>query len=170
MKTTAKVRSRTRKPELENVRFEGREREYVYAVAMKYLKDEDEAADVAQDAMLNAYRHRASFRGDSRFTTWLYRVAATTALMHLRKKRRARLAFPTPDTTLEGDGTADLTLDVAWEEIKFSRAHANDFKRVAVVTTSQWVTWSAWLSQTFVNADVEVFANAFEAKAWLDAE
>ena len=113
MKTTAKVRSRTRKPELENVRFEGREREYVYAVAMKYLKDEDEAADVAQDAMLNAYRHRASFRGDSRFTTWLYRVAATTALMHLRKKRRARLAFPTPDTTLEGDGTADLTLDVA---------------------------------------------------------
>ena len=65
---------------------------------------------------------------------------------------------------------ADFTLDVAWEEIKFSRAHANDFKRVAVVTDSQWVTWSAWLSQTFVNADVEVFANVDEAKAWLDAE
>jgi len=65
---------------------------------------------------------------------------------------------------------ADLTIDVAWEEIKFSRAHANDFKRVAVVTESQWVTWSAWLSQTFVNADVEVFTNADEAKAWLDSE
>src|SRR5262249_62296973 len=87
---TRKVRSKA----LEQVRFEGREREYVYAVAMKYLKDEDEAADVAQDALLNAYRHRASFRGDSRFTTWLYRVAATTALMHLRKKRRARAALP----------------------------------------------------------------------------
>ncbi len=64
---------------------------------------------------------------------------------------------------------ADLTLDVAWEEIKFSRAHANDFNRVAVVTDSQWVAWSAWLSQTFVNADVQVFSVADEAKSWLDA-
>jgi RNA polymerase sigma-70 factor, ECF subfamily len=110
MKTTSKVR-RAQKKQLEQVRFEGREREYVYAVAMKYLKDEDEAADVAQDAMLNAYRHRSSFRGDSRFTTWLYRVAATTALMHLRKKRRARLAFPVPET-IEGE-TVDTTLDIA---------------------------------------------------------
>ena len=72
----------------ETVRFSEREREFAYSVAMKYVKDEDEAADVAQDALLLAFRHRASFRGDSRFTTWLYRVAATTALMHLRKKRR----------------------------------------------------------------------------------
>ena len=65
---------------------------------------------------------------------------------------------------------ADFTLDVALEEIKFSRAHADDFRRVAVVTDSQWVTWSAWLSQTFVNADVEVFDNADEAKGWLESE
>ena len=65
---------------------------------------------------------------------------------------------------------ADFTLDVAWEEIKFSRQHANDFNRIAVVTDSQWVTWSAWLSQVFVNADVEVFADADEAKSWLESE
>ncbi len=64
---------------------------------------------------------------------------------------------------------ADLTIDVAWEEIKFSRAHPDDFKRVAVVTDSQWVTWSAWLSQTFVSADVEVFDNADDANSWLDS-
>ncbi len=64
---------------------------------------------------------------------------------------------------------ADLTIDVAWEEIKFSRAHPDDFKRVAVVTDSQWVTWSAWLSQTFVSADVEVFDNADEAISWLES-
>jgi RNA polymerase sigma-70 factor (ECF subfamily) len=55
---------------------------------MKYMKDEERAADVAQDAMMLAFQHRDSFRGDSRFTTWLYRIAATTALMHLRKQRR----------------------------------------------------------------------------------
>jgi RNA polymerase sigma-70 factor (ECF subfamily) len=64
------------------------ERNYVFSIAMKYMKDEEAAADVAQDALLLAHRHRDSFRGDSRFSTWLYRIAATTALMHLRKRKR----------------------------------------------------------------------------------
>lgn len=68
--------------------FGDMERDYVFSVAMKYLKDEEAAADVAQDALLLAYRHRNSFRGDARFSTWLYRIATTTALMHLRRKRR----------------------------------------------------------------------------------
>jgi hypothetical protein len=63
---------------------------------------------------------------------------------------------------------ADFTLDVAWEDIKFARAHPHDFKRIAVITDSQWVTWSAWLSQIFVEADIEVFETAEEGRAWLD--
>ena len=86
LKTVAKPLPTKRAPE--TVRFTAKEREFVYGVAMKYMKDEERASDVAQDAMMLAYRHRDSFRGDSRFTTWLYRIAATTALMHLRKDRR----------------------------------------------------------------------------------
>jgi RNA polymerase sigma-70 factor (ECF subfamily) len=55
---------------------------------MKYVRDEDAAWDVTQDALLNAFRHRASFRGDSAYSTWIYRVAATSALMYLRRQRR----------------------------------------------------------------------------------
>jgi hypothetical protein len=62
---------------------------------------------------------------------------------------------------------ADFTLDVAWEDIRFSRQHAGDFKRIAIVTDSQWVAWSAWLEQLFVNADVTVFADEGEARRWL---
>jgi hypothetical protein len=62
----------------------------------------------------------------------------------------------------------DFTLDVAWEELMFSRTHANNFNRIAVVTDSQWVTWTAWLSQIFVNAEMRIFADADEASAWLD--
>jgi RNA polymerase sigma-70 factor (ECF subfamily) len=69
------------------VQFTRKEREFVFGVAMKFMKDEERANDVTQDALLLAYRHQSSFRGDSRFTTWLYRIAATTALMHLRKER-----------------------------------------------------------------------------------
>lgn len=62
---------------------------------------------------------------------------------------------------------AGFTLDVAWEEIKFSRKHAHDFGRIAVLTDDQWMTWSAWLSQLFVEADVVVFKDEAEARAWL---
>ncbi|MBV6476276.1 MAG: hypothetical protein MOGDAGHF_01865 [Rhodocyclaceae bacterium] len=64
---------------------------------------------------------------------------------------------------------ADFTLDMAWEEIKFARAHSHDFGRIAVLTDSQWVTWSAWLSQIFVDADMQVFQDEQEARDWLQA-
>jgi hypothetical protein len=60
-----------------------------------------------------------------------------------------------------------FTVDMAWEEIKFSRTHGGDFQRIAVVTASQWVAWSAWLEQLFVSADLRVFDNVNDARAWL---
>ena len=65
---------------------------------------------------------------------------------------------------------AGFTLDVAWEEIKFSRQHAGDFRRIAVLTDDQWLTWSAWVSQLFVTAEVRVFDDEDEARAWLAAD
>jgi hypothetical protein len=62
---------------------------------------------------------------------------------------------------------ADFTLDVAWEDIVFARAHANDFSRIAVLTHSQWVAWSAWLSQIFVRAEMRIFDDEVDARAWL---
>ncbi len=64
---------------------------------------------------------------------------------------------------------ADFTVDVAWEDIVFARAHPNDFNRIAVLTHSQWVAWSAWLSQMFVRAEMRVFADVDEATSWLDS-
>ena len=61
-----------------------------------------------------------------------------------------------------------FTLDVAWEEIKFSRQHAGDFRRIAVLTDDQWLTWSAWVTQLFVDAEVQVFEREIDARDWLD--
>ena len=63
-------------------------RHYARAIALRFVKDDDAADDVAQEAMLLAHRHLASFRGDSAFSTWLYRVTTTAALMYLRRQRR----------------------------------------------------------------------------------
>lgn len=52
------------------------------------LTSETEAPDVLQDAFLQAYRHLSSFRGESRFGTWLYRIATNAALMQRRSSAR----------------------------------------------------------------------------------
>ncbi len=59
------------------------------------------------------------------------------------------------------------TIDVAWEEIKFfGRNHNHDFTKIAVVTDNQWLTWQAWLSRLFIDAEIVVFTDYEEAKAW----
>ena len=79
-----------------------------------------------------------------------------------------KLKFDGPaDLLVDLREMADFTVDMAWEEIKFSRQHGGDFRRIAVLTDSQWVTWSAWLEQLFVSADLRVFADLDEASVWL---
>jgi hypothetical protein len=60
-----------------------------------------------------------------------------------------------------------FSVDVAWEEIKFSREHANDFDRVAILTSNEWIAWSAWINRLFVDADIELFDDVGAAEAWL---
>lgn len=63
------------------------------------------------------------------------------------------------------------TVDVAWEEIKFfSREHNHDFSKIAVITDDQWLTWNAWLSRLFVDADIRVFTDYDDAIAWIQGQ
>jgi RNA polymerase sigma-70 factor (ECF subfamily) len=63
----------------------------VFRLAWRLTGSEGDAADVLQDTFLQAYRHLSGFRCESRFGTWLYRIATNAALMH----RRARARRPT---------------------------------------------------------------------------
>lgn len=62
--------------------------ERVYRLARRLTGDEDQAADVLQETFLAVCRHLSSFRGESRFSTWLYRVATNAARMHRRARSR----------------------------------------------------------------------------------
>jgi RNA polymerase sigma-70 factor, ECF subfamily len=64
----------------------------------RFVKDPHEAEDVAQEAFLKAYRALSSFRGDSAFYTWLYRIAVNTAKNHLVSRGRRP---PTTDLDME---------------------------------------------------------------------
>jgi RNA polymerase sigma-70 factor (ECF subfamily) len=59
----------------------------VYSVCLRMTKDVAEAEDLAQEAFIQVFRNLNSFRGDSAFSTWLYRVAVNTVLMKLRRRK-----------------------------------------------------------------------------------
>jgi RNA polymerase sigma-70 factor (ECF subfamily) len=59
----------------------------VYSVCLQMTKDVADAEDLTQEAFLQVFRSVNSFRGDSAFSTWLYRVAVNTVLMKLRRRK-----------------------------------------------------------------------------------
>lgn len=60
------------------------------------------------------------------------------------------------------------TLDVVWEEIRFSREHRYDFRKIAVVTADEWMVWVSWLNRLFVDAELRVFDDPGMAMEWLE--
>ncbi len=62
----------------------------VYTLACRLTADPDDARDVAQDAYLRAYRSLQRFRGEARFSTWMYRITANCAASHLARRSKSR--------------------------------------------------------------------------------
>lgn len=79
----------------------------IYNVALKITGNPDDAEDVAQEAFIKAYRNLGSFRGESRFSGWLYRLCYNAAMDHIRKTRDPNLR------SLTNDDGSDAELDVA---------------------------------------------------------
>jgi RNA polymerase sigma factor (sigma-70 family) len=64
-----------------------RHQRFVFTLAMRFAKVREDAEEIAQDCFIKAYRSLASFKGQSKFSTWLYSIVYTTAMTFLRKKR-----------------------------------------------------------------------------------
>lgn len=60
---------------------------YVFTLVLRMVKSREDAEEVAQDVFIKAYRSLADFRGESKFSTWLYTIANTTSITFLRKKK-----------------------------------------------------------------------------------
>ena len=60
---------------------------YVFTLVLRMIETREDAEEVAQDVFVKAYRSLADFRGESKFSTWLYTIANTTSITFLRKKK-----------------------------------------------------------------------------------
>jgi len=64
-----------------------RHQNFVFTIALRYTPNREDAEEIAQDVFVKAYRNLADFRGESKFSTWLYTIATTTSITFLRKKK-----------------------------------------------------------------------------------
>lgn len=72
-----------------------RHRDRMWAVALRTMRDPEEAADALQDAMISAFRAASSFRAESAVTTWLHRIVVNACLDRIRRRRsRPTVALP----------------------------------------------------------------------------
>jgi len=79
-----------------------RYQQFVFTIVLRYISNREEAEELAQDVFVKAYRYLADFKGQSRFSTWLYTLTQTTCLSFLRKK-------PDRSTLLEEEQLVQVT-------------------------------------------------------------
>jgi RNA polymerase sigma-70 factor, ECF subfamily len=87
----------------------------VYKMALSYMKNEADAEDVAQEAFLKAFHHLASFRSESKFSTWLVGIALNEARSRLR--RDGVLRMDSLDDTTEDGGHTHPAILRDWREV-----------------------------------------------------
>jgi RNA polymerase sigma-70 factor, ECF subfamily len=99
----------------------------VYSLCLRMTSNTAEAEDLTQDAFLQVFRKLGTFRGDSALSTWLYRVAVNTVLMHFRKKGLRQVSLEEPANRETGSpkrehGKVDERLSTSIDRIALTRA------------------------------------------------
>ena len=83
----------------------------VYNLALRMTGNSEDAADMAQEALIKAYNSLTAFRGDSKFSVWLYRIVSNVCLDFLRSRSRKQ----TVSLSTENDDGEEVELDIADE-------------------------------------------------------
>jgi RNA polymerase sigma-70 factor, ECF subfamily len=110
-------------------RYEGK----IFRLALHITQNREDAEDVLQEAFLKAYEHLDQFQGQSRFYTWIVRIAVNQALMKLRKRKSDR-SVSLDDTIDTGEDTVAREI-AAWDENpeqRYSREEINEILGSAI--------------------------------------
>lgn len=76
----------------------------VFTIAFRFTNNREDAEEVAQSAFLKAYRSLADYRGDAKFSTWLYTIVSSLGLSFLRKKKVNTLSLTNEKVQGAADG------------------------------------------------------------------
>ena len=79
----------------------------IFSIAYRIAGNQEDASDMAQEVLVKIFRNLKNFRGDCKFSTWLYRVATTTCLDEQKKLRR-HTAYSLDETLETEDGNMTI--------------------------------------------------------------
>ena len=74
---------------------------YVFTLVLRFVDNREDAEEIAQDVFVKAYRSLADFRGESKFSTWLFTITRTTCISFLRKKKLSVQSLDNEKTGLQ---------------------------------------------------------------------
>jgi RNA polymerase sigma-70 factor (ECF subfamily) len=89
---------------------------YVYSIAMSVLKNPEDAADLTQEAFIRLFRALPQYNGESRFTTWLYRLVVNLCRDELRRRGRQVQVAPPSAEEEENDQISSIADDDRWSD------------------------------------------------------
>ena len=100
----------------------------IYRLAKNITRNDEDAEDVLQDAFLKAYTHLDNFKGDSKFYTWIVRIAVNEALMRLRKRKTDR-SVPLDEPVELGEETVQREIAV-WDDNPEQRYSKEEWRHI----------------------------------------
>lgn len=106
----------------------------IHKVSRMYCDNEEHRKDLFQEILIQLWKSYTSFRGDSKFTTWLYRVAINVAIQDFRKtKRKRQLFFQTNDFSESSEATKSNLQDEKLKAMHNAIANLNKVEKAIVM-------------------------------------
>lgn len=93
-------------------------KDLVFTLALRMLKNREEAEEVSQDSFIKIFKSLDKFKGDSKFSTWVYRVTYNTCLDRIKKNKRSQTHIAIDEFTERHIKTIDNALDMMEKEEK----------------------------------------------------
>lgn len=89
-----------------------RYKDLVFSLALKMVKNREEAEEIAQDTFVKVFKSLSKFKGDSKFSTWIYKVTYNTCLDRLKKNKREQHVVSIDEFNLNQIKSLDNALDL----------------------------------------------------------
>ena len=89
-----------------------RYKDLIFTLCYRIIKDKENAEEAAQDTFLKTYKSLAKFKGESKFSSWIYRIAYNTSLDKLKQLKRQITTISTVDVNELNIGNIESTLDI----------------------------------------------------------
>ncbi|QOD62197.1 sigma-70 family RNA polymerase sigma factor [Polaribacter haliotis] len=128
-------------------------KDLVFSLAIKMTKNREEAEEISQDTFIKAFKNLGKFKGDSKFSTWLYRITYHTCLDALKKNKNHSNSFELNEITLNHIESTDNALQTLERK---ERAKIMDICLLQLPEDERSILWLFYYKELSLKEIIEV--------------